>query len=103
MAYLAIISSHTVNGVAALHTELLKANLFNDFFNLKPAKFQNKTNGVTPRRWIRACNPLLAKFYDKQTKSTEWTIDMDVLFNFKHLADDVKAQEEWRFIKREAK
>jgi len=53
MANIAIICSHTVNGVAALHTDLVKKTLFNDFYMYRPSKFQNKTNGVTPRRWIR--------------------------------------------------
>ena len=60
MANCAIILSHKVNGVAALHTELVKKNLFNDFYLHQPNKFLNKTNGVTPRRWIRAANPPLA-------------------------------------------
>ena len=60
MANLAIICSHTVNGVAALHTELLRATLFRDFDQMFPGKIQNKTNGVTPRRWIHCCNPSLS-------------------------------------------
>ncbi len=57
MAYLAIVGSYSVNGVAALHTQLLKEGLFNDFYQLWPEKFNNKTNGVTPRRWLVHCNP----------------------------------------------
>ena len=57
MANLCVIGSHVVNGVAAIHSELLKTNLFNDFYLMRPKKFINKTNGVTPRRWLRACNP----------------------------------------------
>jgi len=59
MAYLAIVGSHSINGVAALHSELLKQGLFNDFYQLWPEKFNNKTNGVTQRRWLAGCNPLL--------------------------------------------
>ena len=60
MAYLAIVASFSVNGVAALHTRLLKEGLFADFYELWPQKFNNKTNGVTPRRWLAYCNPQLA-------------------------------------------
>ncbi|MBF0198043.1 MAG: glycogen/starch/alpha-glucan phosphorylase, partial [Planctomycetes bacterium] len=60
MAYLAIIGSHSVNGVAALHTQLLKKGIFKDFYQMTPDKFTNKTNGVTPRRWIRKANPRLS-------------------------------------------
>jgi len=59
MAYLAIVGSFSVNGVAQLHTRLLQQGLFNDFYALWPHKFNNKTNGVTPRRWLSACNPEL--------------------------------------------
>jgi starch phosphorylase len=57
MAFLAIVGSYSVNGVAALHTQLLTAGLFKDFYALWPDKFNNKTNGVTPRRWLAYCNP----------------------------------------------
>src|SRR5207253_5229440 len=60
MAYLAVVGSHSVNGVAALHTELLKANLLHDFHEIWPERFFNVTNGVTPRRWLLTANPLLA-------------------------------------------
>jgi starch phosphorylase len=60
MAYLSIVCSHTVNGVAALHSHLLKTTLFKEFDELYPGKIQNKTNGVTPRRWIHCCNPELS-------------------------------------------
>ena len=60
MAKLAVVGSHTINGVARLHTELIKATLFKPFFDIWPSKFQNKTNGITPRRWLLLCNPALA-------------------------------------------
>jgi starch phosphorylase len=60
MAHLCIVGSHTINGVAAIHSEILKASTFRDFYELWPQKFQNKTNGITPRRWLVLCNPSLA-------------------------------------------
>ena len=60
MASLAIIGSHAVNGVARMHSELIKQTLFKDFYELWPEKFQNKTNGITPRRWLLLCNPGLS-------------------------------------------
>jgi len=59
MAYLSIIGSHTVNGVAQIHSKLLRESMFKDFYDLTPSKFQNKTNGITFRRWLALCNPEL--------------------------------------------
>jgi starch phosphorylase len=60
MAYLSIIGSHTVNGVAEVHSKLLRESMFKDFYELTPEKFQNKTNGITPRRWLVLSNPNLS-------------------------------------------
>lgn len=65
MAYLAVVSSSVVNGVAAIHSEIVKQDIFNDFYKLFPEKFQNKTNGVTPRRWLAFCNPALSALITK--------------------------------------
>lgn len=91
MANLCVIGSHAVNGVAALHTELVKKNLFNDFYQIKPKKFQNKTNGVTPRRWIRCCNPQLAEFYTVKLGGDEWLFNMNELKELIPLAEDEDA------------
>lgn len=78
MAHLAVVGSHAVNGVAALHTRLLKESLFHDFDELYPNKIQNKTNGVTPRRWLHACNLPLSKFITDKI-GDGWVTDLDRL------------------------
>jgi starch phosphorylase len=79
MASLCIVGSHAVNGVAAIHSELIKSTLFKDFYEFDPKKFQNKTNGVTPRRWVVAANPLLADLFTDKLRSDEWILNMDKL------------------------
>jgi len=98
MAYLAIVGSFSVNGVAELHSKLLKQGLFNDFATLWPAKFNNKTNGVTQRRWLAACNPLLAGLINKHI-GDDWVTNLDHLEQLKPLADDVDFQQDWREVK----
>lgn len=78
MAHLAVVGSHTTNGVAALHTQLLKQHLFHSFAEMYPQRFQNKTNGITPRRFLKACNPGLAKLIDA-TIGDDWPMDLDKL------------------------
>lgn len=102
MAYLSIIGSHAVNGVAALHTELLKANLFKDFDDLYPGKIQNKTNGITPRRWLLACNPGLSDLITKKIGDS-WPTHLDELQKVGDFADDAAFQKEFMAIKRENK
>jgi starch phosphorylase len=98
MSYLAIAGSFSVNGVAALHSELLKEGLFRDFAELWPEKFNNKTNGVTQRRWLAACNPALAKLISDKIGSG-WVTDLSELSKLKTFADDEAFHEEWRAIK----
>jgi starch phosphorylase len=98
MAYLAIVGSFSVNGVAALHSDLLRRGLFRDFAELWPEKFNNKTNGVTQRRWMGACNPALSDLLNR-TLGPEWITDLDRLSKLEPLAEDVGFQEEWRRVR----
>ena len=98
MAHLATVGSHAVNGVAALHTELLKANVLRDFYELTPDKFSNKTNGVTPRRWMVLSNPRLSQLLTKRIGHT-WVYDLEKLRRLEHLFDDPELGSEWRDIK----
>ncbi|KAL4464877.1 hypothetical protein ABPG74_011438 [Tetrahymena malaccensis] len=103
MANLSIVGSHAVNGVAALHSQLLTSTLFKDFYELRPTKFQNKTNGVTPRRWIRCANPGLSALLNDVVGSDDWILDMDILKNFQKIADDPAIQNRWMQVKRQNK
>ena len=78
MAYVAVVASHSVNGVSALHSELMKESIFLDFANLWPERFNNKTNGITPRRWLAQANPALSAVLDKQV-GTGWRRDLTQL------------------------
>jgi starch phosphorylase len=100
MANLAVTGSHTVNGVAALHTALLKKDLFPEFDALYPGKFQNKTNGITPRRWLLKSNPRLSALITRQLGHEDWVIDLSKLKALERVADDAKFQEEFMEIKR---
>ncbi|MGH9607080.1 MAG: glycogen/starch/alpha-glucan phosphorylase [Terracidiphilus sp.] len=102
MAHLASLGSHAINGVAALHTELLKANVLSDFYDLTPGKFSNKTNGVTPRRWMVLSNPRLAQLLTARLGSG-WERDLEKLRRLESLVDDAEFCDEWRAIKRHNK
>ncbi|MGZ5058131.1 MAG: glycogen/starch/alpha-glucan phosphorylase [Methylobacter sp.] len=102
MAHLAIVGSFSVNGVARLHSQLLKQDLFKDFYALWPDKFNNKTNGVTPRRWLAACNPDLASLIT-ETIGDSWITDLAQLKKLEPYADDAKFRQRWRAIKQAAK
>jgi glycogen phosphorylase len=102
MAYLAIVGSFSVNGVAELHSKLLKEGLFLDFYALWPKKFNNKTNGVTPRRWLSLCNPGLRELLN-ECIGTEWVHDLSQLERIAPLADDPAFRARWCKIKQDNK
>ena len=87
MAHLSVVASHSVNGVAALHSELLKKHLFKDFNDLFPGRINNKTNGITPRRWLKACNPEYAKLVT-ETIGEGWERDLDRMQELVPYAED---------------
>ncbi len=98
MAYLAIVGSFSVNGVAELHSRLLANGLFRDFYELWPEKFNNKTNGVTQRRWLAHCNPGLRALIS-QSIGEGWVSDLDQIRQLAPLAGDAKFRQRWRKIK----
>jgi glycogen phosphorylase len=98
MAYLAIVGSFSVNGVAHLHTELLKSGLFSNFYRLWPQKFNNKTNGVTQRRWLAHCNPRLRQLIDSAI-GTGWEKDLSQIQDLLPLADDSEFRQRWMQVK----
>jgi starch phosphorylase len=98
MAHLACVGSHAINGVAELHTELLKTDLLRDFYDLWPQKFSNKTNGVTPRRWMLLGDPTLSKLITEHI-GDGWVKDMSQLRALEPLADDAGFRDRWRQIK----
>ncbi|MGA9982591.1 MAG: glycogen/starch/alpha-glucan phosphorylase [Acidobacteriaceae bacterium] len=98
MAHLAALGSHAINGVAELHTELLKTNVLRDFYDLTPQKFSNKTNGVTPRRWMVLSNPRLTKLLNARLGSG-WIRDLDKLRRLEPMVDDAELRAEWQAIR----
>lgn len=98
MAYLAIVGSFSVNGVAELHSTLLKQGLFKDFYELWPEKFNNKTNGVTPRRWFMHSNRPLRELVSSHI-GTEWELNYEKIHDLISYADDQKLAEQWFEIK----
>jgi starch phosphorylase len=99
MAYLAIVGSFSVNGVAELHSRLLQEGLFRDFYELWPEKFNNKTNGVTQRRWLAWCNPRLSQLICDSI-GDDWVTDLAKIKQLKQLADDEDFQRSWQQVKR---
>ena len=98
MAHLAIVGSFSVNGVAALHSRLLTEGLFKDFNELWPERFNNKTNGVTQRRWLSACNPDLRKLLDTRC-GKDWIKDPEKLEGLTSSLEDAKLLSDWQTIK----
>ncbi len=99
MAYLAIVGSFSVNGVAALHTRLLTEGLFRDFYQLLPDRFNNKTNGVTPRRWVAHCNPLMSSLITEKIGS-DWIRHFEKVNKLKKFVGDSDFSERWFNVKK---
>jgi glycogen phosphorylase len=102
MAHLACVGSHAINGVAALHSELLKKDVLHDFYALWPEKFSNKTNGVTPRRWLLLSNPKLALLLTRKI-GTGWITDLEDLKKLETWVEDPEFCQHWHQIKQENK
>jgi len=98
MAHLAVVGSHSVNGVAALHSKLLQRDVMPDFAEMYPEKFNNKTNGVTPRRWLLACNPRLAGLITEAI-GDKWVADLERLTELEKFADDAAFVKKFRDAK----
>jgi starch phosphorylase len=103
MAYLAIVGSFSVNGVAELHSRLLKEGLFQDFYEMWPEKFNNKTNGVTQRRWLSMCNPGLKKLITEQIIGDAWTTDLNQLHKLAPCVEDADFRQRWHDVKMDNK
>lgn len=99
MANLAIHVGYAVNGVAKIHSDILKDTELHNWYELYPKKFQNKTNGITPRRWLRLANPELSKFITEKLGSEDWVKDLSLLKNLEKYADDKAALDKFMAIK----
>ncbi len=99
MAYLAVVASKHINGVAAIHSDILRHDVFKPFHELFPEKFQNKTNGVTPRRWLAFCNPALRDLITAKLGSDNWISHLDDLQRLKEFANDTEFQNQWQQVK----
>jgi glycogen phosphorylase len=102
MAYLATVGSHAVNGVAELHSELLKKTVLHDFYEFSPQKFLNVTNGVTPRRWLALSNPELSQLITSKV-GEGWITNEDQLRKLEPFADDASFRKKWRDVKQTRK
>lgn len=100
MAFLACVGANAVNGVAAIHSQIVMDDLLNDFYKVFPHKFQNKTNGVTPRRWLAWCNPELSQIITDTLGTDAWINDLTMISKLRELASDKTLQTKWRAAKR---
>jgi starch phosphorylase len=100
MAHLAIVGSHSINGVAQLHSEILKDSVFRQFYELWPNKFNNKTNGVTPRRWILDSNPAMSQLITDTLGNQDWVKDLSLVSGIKKYADDAEFQNKFSDAKK---
>ena len=103
MANLAIVACHAVNGVAAIHSKLIKTTIFKEFYDIMPQKFQNKTNGVTQRRWLAFCNPEASALITKSIGSDAWKGQFALISGLHDFADDKEFQQQWRAVKKHNK
>ncbi|KAJ8750192.1 hypothetical protein K2173_014107 [Erythroxylum novogranatense] len=103
MANLCVVGGHAVNGVAEIHSEIVKHEVFKEFYELCPQKFQNKTNGVTPRRWIHFCNPDLSKIITAWIGTEDWVLHTEKLAELRKFAENEDLQTQWRAAKRSNK
>lgn len=99
MAWIACYAAFSINGVAALHTDIIRAETLRDWHELWPEKFNNKTNGVTPRRWLKMCNPRLADLLTRLSGSDAWVTQLDALKELRHYANDDAVMRELLEIK----
>lgn len=99
MANLCVVAANKINGVAALHTDILKREVLATFYQLYPEKFQNKTNGVTPRRWLAWCNPAMSKVITKWLGNDDWLKELKLLEELKKHAEDPRLQKEFHEAK----
>jgi starch phosphorylase len=102
MAHLAIVGSHVVNGAATLHTDILKADVFRDFYEMWPEKFSNKTNGITQRLWLKKANPKLSDLITA-AMGEGWVTDLFQLKQLAGLAADAAFANKWRIVKHDNK
>lgn len=103
MAYLAVVGSFSVNGVAALHSELLKQSVLREFYQITPEKFNNKTNGITPRRWLKTANPALSDLITETLRDETWVKDLEILHRLEPFADDEDFRKKYMAVKRQNK
>lgn len=102
MGHLCVVGAFAVNGVAEIHSKLVKSDLFPEFDQLWPEKFINVTNGITPRRWLKACNPLLSELIDSKIGSN-WPVNLSALKGLEAFADDTQFQQDFMAVKRQNK